>query len=69
MKNKKREWLTITFITVAGAIIGLFAYLIISHVTDNDFAGASLVSTMVYSAIAGLLLSGLVTKERNKHDT
>ena len=67
--KRNREWLIITSITASGAIIGFAAYSIVSYLTGSEFVSENLVSTIVYTSIAGLLVSGLVTMKRNKHDT
>lgn len=69
MNSQLKKWLLHISFALLGALLGIAIYSIIAHLIYGRISFSDMISSAFYMSIAGLLLSGLVTKERNKHDT
>ena len=63
MKNAKKSWLRPVLGVALGALGGLGCYYLIGCGSGTCPITASPVTTAVYTALAGLLLSGVFSKE------
>ena len=60
----KSWWLHIAF-TLGGAILGIVIYSVISHLIQGRILVSDMISSAIYTSIAGLIVSGVAMSARD----